>query len=95
MCEHLIKLDKDLTARGIVETFRGQPWSKNCREWVYYDCVFNLEKLRARYQFPSTIEVHRNDDNKSGMEAGFVCVLCHDGVIGVHPHFGKHKTEVD
>jgi hypothetical protein len=49
----------------------------------------DLEKLRARYNFPSFIETHINDDGKSGMEAGFVCELCKDAVIGVHPYFGK------
>lgn len=42
MCEHLIGLDKELKSLGIRETYRGQPWSENCREWAYYDCVLAL-----------------------------------------------------
>ena len=95
MCEHLIELDNELKAKGIRETFRGRPWSDNCREWVYYDCILDLEKIRARYEFPFFVESHVNDDNKSGMEAGFVCDLCKDGVIGLHPHFGKGKRIVE
>jgi len=95
MCEHLIPLDEALNKRGLTETYRGQPWSKNCREWVYYDCVLNLEKLRHRYALPAFVEVHFNDDAKSGMEAGFVCSRCNDGVIGVHPHFGNGKIIVE
>lgn len=91
MCEHLIGLENELKASGIKETYRGQPWSKNCREWVYYDCVFDLGKIRERLLLPLFIENHVNDDNKSGLEAGFVCDQCKDGVIGVHPQVGKGK----
>lgn len=91
MCEHLIELDSELKATGIKETYRGKAWSDNCREWVYYDCVLDLEKIEQRHKFPSFVERHRNDDNKSGMEAGFVCNICKDAVMGVHPHFGTGK----
>lgn len=91
MCEHLIQLEKELKSLGIKETFRGQPWSNNCREWVYFDCVFEMEKIRKRYNFPSFIESHVNNDGKSGLEAGFVCDQCKDGLIGVHPNVGKGK----
>jgi len=95
MCEHLINLDNELKAKPIRETFRGQPWTDNCREWVYYDCLLDLAKVRSRYQFPEFIADHVNDDAKSGLEAGFVCELCKDGVIGVHPKVGQRKTRVD
>ena len=95
MCEHLMELDKELKEKGIKETFRGQPWSDNCREWVYYDCVLNLEKLRERFKFPVFIEAHVNDDSRSGLEAGFVCELCKDGVIGIHPNVGSGKRTHD
>lgn len=94
MCEHLIQLDRELKSRGIKETFRGQAWSDNTREWVYYDCVFDLAKVRARYNFPDFISTHINDDNKSGMEAGFYCEKCKDGVMGLHPSSAPGKTEL-
>ena len=95
MCEHLIDLDSELKTIGIRETFRGRPWSDNCREWVYYDCLLDLESIRQRFKFSSFIETHINDDIKSGMEAGFVCDLCKDAVIGLHPHFAQGKKMVD
>lgn len=95
MCEHLKRLDIELQERGIKEIFRGQAWSNNTREWVYYDCVLNLDKLRSRYNFPDFIKTHINDDNKSGMEAGFYCDQCKDGVMGIHPHFGQGKVQID
>ena len=94
MCEHLIDLDSYLKAKGIKETFRGQAWTDNCREWVYYDCLLDRESLRKRFDLPAFVIDHTNDDNKSGMEAGFVCELCKDGVMGAHPYFGKGKEMV-
>ncbi|MFT3794104.1 hypothetical protein [Flavobacterium sp.] len=95
MCEHLAALDNELKANGIAEIFRGQAWSDHCREWVYYDCVLDLEKIRQRHQFPDFVKIHVNADNKSGMEAGLVCEMCADAVIGVHPDLGKGKTVVE
>jgi hypothetical protein len=39
MCEHLKPLENYLVDLGITETFRGQAWSKDCREWVYFACI--------------------------------------------------------
>ena len=47
VCEHLTGLEQELLRMGIREVHRGQPWSKNCREWVYFDCCFDLVALRA------------------------------------------------
>lgn len=32
--EHLQQLETEILAAGLQETFRGQAWSQNCREWV-------------------------------------------------------------
>ncbi len=95
MCEHLAALDNELKGKGIKETFRGQSWSDNTREWVYYDCVLAVDELRQRYSFPDFIETHINDDAKSGMESGFYCSRCKDGVIGIHPIFAKGKVRIE
>ena len=95
MCEHLQNLDNDLKSLGIKETFRGQAWSDNCREWVYYDCVLNIDKLRVRYNFPQFVSIHINDDQRSGTEAGFVCDQCHDAIMGHNPRFVQGKQLVD
>ena len=94
MCEHLKKLDSDLQAKGIKETFRGEAWSNNAREWVYYDCVLNLVSLRREYDFPDFITDHVNDDQRSGTESGFYCELCQDAVMGHHPKFASGKVLV-
>jgi len=92
MCEHLTSLENELKSKGIKETYRGQPWSDNCREWVYYDCVLDVEKLKSRYNFATCVTVSRNDDQRSGRELGFYCEQCHDAVMGFHPEDGVGKV---
>lgn len=91
MCEHLIVLDNELKSNGFKETYRGQPWSDNCREWVYYDCFLDLVAIRKRLNLPDFVESHSNDDPRSGLEAGLVCSQCHDGVIGAHRSVAEGK----
>ncbi len=38
-CEHLRSLEQAMIAGGMRETFRGQAWSNDCREWVYFQCL--------------------------------------------------------
>jgi hypothetical protein len=77
------------------KTYRGQPWSANCREWVYYDCVLDVEKLKSRHDFATCVTVSRNDDQRSGREMGFYCEQCHDAVMGFHPEDGIGKVYVE
>lgn len=81
-CPHLAPLEAALTASGARETFRGQAWSDNCREWVYFDVVLDVEALQKRFPFGPEIEIHENNDPRSGTERGFVCRNCNDGVMG-------------
>jgi len=85
MCEHLADLDKELKYSGIKELSRGQPWSNNCREWVYYDCVLDLDSIRQRFNLPDFVTNHSNEDAKTGLEAGLYCEKYQDAVIGAHP----------
>jgi hypothetical protein len=94
MCEHLEMLEQELKRRNIKETYRGQAWSKNCREWVYYDCYFDIEQLRKRFNFPYFIKYHSNDDVKSGLEEGFVCELCNDTIMGLHSKFKSNDNKI-
>ena len=94
MCEHLEKLDNELKDRQIKQTFRGQAWSDNCREWAYYDCVLDLNAIRLRHSFPDFVKSHANDDPHSGLESGFICGRCKDGIMGVHPTQSDSKIKV-
>src|SRR5690349_15636934 len=86
MCEHLWPLEKYLKDKNIPETFRGQAWSDNCREWIYFDCVLKTESLKTKLNLPEFIITHENADMKSGTELGLVCNVCKDGIMGIHPN---------
>jgi len=86
MCIHLKPLEDYLKTQGIAETYRGQVWSKNCREWVYFDAVLNPQKLKEKFHFDDTIHIHNYEDIKVGSELGLVCTLCNDAIMGTHPN---------
>lgn len=85
VCEHLAMLEQALLDAGVAVTFRGQAWSLNCREWIYFDCVLDRDSLRERMQFDGCVQDHEHRGTHDGQEAGFVCTQCHDGVMGLHP----------
>ena len=94
MCEHLIQLEQELIQQKIKETFRGQAWSDNCREWVYYDCYFDIEKVRKRFSLPDFVKHYYNDDIKSGLEEGFICEKCKDAIIGLNSRFRAENKKI-
>ena len=83
VCEHLVKLEAELIEAGIKETARGQVWTNNCREWVYFDIVLDTESISKRMNFAPCVRVHENLDQKSGTERGFYCEACKDGIMGL------------
>ena len=70
---------------GAKETHRGTPWSRNCREWVYFDRPLDAIALKARLSLPACVSVHEHIGTHDGHEAGLVCEECHDAVMGPHP----------
>jgi len=84
-CEHLRPLEEELTARGIRETFRGEPWETGTREWVYFECVLDLPALRARLALAPCVADHVHRGTHDGSEAGFTCQEHHDAIMGAHP----------
>src|SRR4051812_11061384 len=85
MCEHLQPLADYLKERSVPVTWRGQPWTQNCREWVYYDCVLEPQSLKTKLGLESFIQVHDYVDIKAGSELGLFCDECKDAIIGIHP----------
>ncbi len=92
VCECLAKLEQALLNAGIKETYRGQAWSQNCREWVYFDCVLDLPSLRERFGLSDLVKDHEHRGTHDGSERGFVCSECQDGVMGVHPSQKRSDT---
>ena len=84
VCEHLQPLESELATRGVAETFRGQAWSTNCREWVYYRCFFDLAAIRERLSLAECVVDHVHLGTHDGSEAGFVCRQCNDAIMGLH-----------
>ncbi|MCE9547798.1 MAG: hypothetical protein K8T25_20185 [Planctomycetia bacterium] len=82
LCEHLQSLEQAILARGIRETYRGQPWSSNCREWVYFDCYLDTEAGSGRVALPECVVEHVHRGTHDGEERGWVCSQCHDAIIG-------------
>jgi hypothetical protein len=83
VCDHLRALEEELLARGVAVTHRGRAWTRNCREWVYFDVVLDTEALARRFDFAPVVRVHENTDPRSGLERGFECTECHDAVMGL------------
>jgi hypothetical protein len=81
-CTHLRPLEEAIIASGARETFRGQAWSQNCREWVYFDCYIDIEAVSQTFQLPDCVSVHAHRGTHDGQERGFVCSSCHDAVMG-------------
>jgi len=84
-CQHLIAIETALIDAGITEKYRGQPWSTNCREWVYFDCRLDVDALMDTNDLGPTIEAFHNNDPRSGLESGIRCSQCHDALVGIHP----------
>jgi hypothetical protein len=91
LCEHLRELEQALMDEGIPVTYRGQAWSENCREWVYFDCILDLPGLRKRFSLPEIVQDHEHLGTHDGNEQGFYCSECHDGVMGLHPRISPGR----
>jgi hypothetical protein len=81
-CEHLQTIEQAIQNAGIRETYRGRPWSMNCREWVFFDCYLDTGAIRSRFTLPDCIKDHVHRGTHDGQERGLVCALCHDGIMG-------------
>ena len=94
VCAHLAPLEHELLDGGYAERFRGRPWSQNCREWVYFDCALDREALRRRHGLDDCVRDHEHLGTHDGAEAGFVCSVHDDAVLGVHPTVRSAATPV-
>ena len=84
VCQHLAQLEQELLAAKILVTFRGQAWSSNCREWVYFACWLDRPSIRSRMAFPEFVKDHDHRGTHDGRESGLVCTQCNDAVMGLY-----------
>jgi len=90
VCEHLSPIEQALLTRGVAVTFRGQAWSQNCREWVYFDCFLDTPAIRGSFTMPPFVQDHSHRGTHDGEEFGLVCTQCHDAIVGLYePAPGK------
>ncbi len=82
VCKHLQLLEQEIIQAGFKETYRGQAWSKNCREWVYFDCYLDRESIKNRFSLPGCVVEHQHRGTHDGQESGFVCEKCNDAIMG-------------
>lgn len=85
MCVHLEPVETYIKSNGFAEYWRGQPWTQNCREWVYFDCILDTSSISAKLNLHSCVTVHDYNDVKAGSERGFICSICKDGIMGRYP----------
>ena len=71
-----------LYMQRIPVTYFGKAWSGSTNNWIYFDTVLDLEKLRVDFELGGDFEIHENPDPKSGQERGFVDSKTREGIMG-------------
>ena len=93
LCKNLIKLNNHLQSLSVTKTYSGKPWSNVQGEWIYYDCVLSLDKIRENLKLDVMILNHVHLGTHDGKEQGFYCENCQDGIMGLHPEYrGRSKV---
>ena len=87
VCEHLSELEQALIVENIPETYRSQPWTSNCPEWVYFACWLDRSAIRSRFSIADCVVGHDHLGTHDGQEAGLVCNECNDAIMGVHASY--------
>ena len=82
LCEYLVALERAMRDAGVRQTYRGQAWSRSCRQWVYFDCYLDAAGVRARFDLAACVEDHAHRGTHDGQERGLVCTACQDGIMG-------------
>jgi hypothetical protein len=94
MCIHLIDLDNYIKDKGIKEIFRGKAWSKNCNEWVYYDCIIDIEKIKGEIIMDNCITIHEYNDIKIANELGFFVMIVKMALWDLVPIMNNQKIKL-
>ncbi len=80
--DSLRNIAKSLKNKGIDITYFGRTWTKQLADWIYFDTVLDVEKLRNQYQLGAHIVIHENLDPKSGTEKGLIDKQTGEGLMG-------------
>jgi hypothetical protein len=86
-CAHLAALEAYLRNEGVpVQSEGGSWWSRQSGGWVAFACGL-APSLRDRFRLPEFVGYETYDGKAAGQEAGFRCMRCESGVMGVHPAY--------
>jgi hypothetical protein len=85
LCEHLRTLEQYVRDQGGRVISVGQPWSANCRTWVYFDVLLDCDRLIKSLGLAPCVQIHDHRGTHDGSERGIVCTIHHDAVMGPHP----------
>lgn len=80
--KELRKLAKQLKKEKCAITFFGKAWSKQTVNWIYFDTVLAIDALKETFNFGDHIQVHKNEDPRSGKELGFIDTNTGEGLMG-------------
>ena len=80
--KELRKLAKQLKKEQCTITFFGKAWSKQTANWIYFDTVLAVETLKKTLNFGDHIQIHKNEDPRSGKELGFIDTKTGEGLMG-------------
>jgi hypothetical protein len=95
VCEHLRLVKEYILAQGAKVYSVGTPWSRNCRNWMYFEnVVLDADALRARFSLPDFVVTHSHRGTHDGAEHGLVCDTCHDGLMGRHPELATDAAVI-
>jgi hypothetical protein len=89
LCEHLRAAEKYVRDHGGRVVYLGQPWSANCRVWIYFDTILDPDRLIKGLGLDACVQVHDHRGTHDGSERGIVCTVHNDGIMGPHPAYAS------
>jgi hypothetical protein len=89
--DSLRKIAEHLVENGYKITFFGQAWTKTSADWIYFDVILDLDRLRKDFKLNDNVVVHENHDTKSGTEKGFIDKITGEGLMGILDNKIKKK----
>jgi hypothetical protein len=57
--------------KGIDITYFGRAWTKQLADWIYFDTVLDIEKLRNKYNTNSHVSKHKKRESSILVEMDF------------------------
>jgi len=78
----LKRIAKYLSKNGSEITYYGKAWSNMETNWIYFDIVLNIDKLKTKFNWAENVVISENLDLKSGLERGLLDNETGEGLMG-------------